>query len=121
MSDPHEPVLGESFLSTTQQVGAMNVFARVLPLWAKRHGKTVAFRFLGRLDGQLEIDLTLPDGCTEKDAESVVELLKKAQRVYDLELLVSEMRNVGTKAETIQQLVVEAETLVTEIYGEQTE
>ena len=109
--------LSTAFLEQVQRIAALNVFARAFPLWVKSHGgKTVSVSFTAHADGQVSVDLGLPPGSTEGDAQDLFDLLEKSQRLADLQVLVGELNRIGADPAKIQNYTVEGDSLLRQLY-----
>lgn len=107
----------QAFLGHVQRIDALNVFARAFPLWVKQHGKTASFHLTATQDGGVVVDLGLPKGTLEDQAQDLLQLLSQCQRLAHLEVLVSEMRGAGVDDNIVQRFVIEGETLARQLYG----
>ncbi len=107
----------QEFLGHVQRIDALNVFARAFPLWVKQHGKTASFKLTATPDGGVEIDLSLPASADEGQAQDLLFLLQRCQRLAHLEVLVSEMRGAGVADAIVQRFAIEGETLARQLYG----
>ena len=107
----------QEFLGHVQRIDALNVFARAFPLWVRQHGKTASFTLTATVDGGVEIDMGLPASANEEQAQDLLLLLQRCQRLAHLEVLVSEMRGAGVDDAIVQRFAIEGETLARQLYG----
>lgn len=116
LPDSAQP-LSTGFLEQVQRIAALNVFARAFPLWVQSQGgKTVAITFTAMDDGQVSVDLRMPDDCTEGDAQELFDLLDKSQRLADLQVLVGELNRIGADPAKIQNYKLEGDSLLRQLY-----
>lgn len=114
MTEAFEP--SQSFLRDVGRITALNVFARAFPVWTRRHGKTVSVQCVGHLDGSVEINLGLPPGSSEVQANEVVELLEQCQRLADLQVIVQEMRQAGVAPAILENYIMQGEALAQKLF-----
>jgi hypothetical protein len=107
----------QEFLGHVQRIDALNVFARAFPLWVRQHGKTASFTLTATTDGGVEIDMGLPASANQEQAQDLLLLLQRCQRLAHLEVLVSEMRGAGVDDAIVQRFAIEGETLARQLYG----
>ena len=107
----------QEFLGHVQRIDALNVFARAFPLWVRQHGKTASFTLTATVDGGVEIDMGLPASANQEQAQDLLLLLQRCQRLAHLEVLVSEMRGAGVGDTIVQRFAIEGETLARQLYG----
>lgn len=106
----------DGLLGHVQRIGALNVFARAFPVWVHEHRKLVSVSIQARADGAVAIELGLPPGASPEEADHLLEVLEKCQRLSDLEVIVSELRQSGVEDAIVQRYAIEAETLARQLY-----
>lgn len=109
------PAPGAGFAAQVAQIDAFKVFSRALPVWVAKHGLSVSVSFVANADGVM-INLGLPERATPQMADSVISLIKDAERMSQLELLVDQMRNVGVAPEVLDPMIREAEELAERLF-----
>lgn len=109
------PAPGAGFAAQVAEIEAFKVFARVLPAWSAQNNTTVSFSMKASAEG-LEINLGLPASATPQMADSIIAMLKDAERMSQLELLVDQMRNAGVAPEVLDPMIREAEDLAFKLF-----
>ena len=109
------PAPGAGFAGQVAQIDALKVFARALPAWARKNKSSVSISMVATEEG-LEINLGLPASATPTMADEVINMLREAERMAQLELLVDQMRNAGVAPEVIDPMIHEAEEIATRLF-----
>ena len=109
------PAPGAGFAGQVAQIDALKVFARALPVWAKRYQTSVSISLMATEEG-LEINLGMPASATPAMADQVIQIIREAERMFQLELLVDQMRNAGVAPEVIDPMIKEAEEIAARLF-----
>jgi len=120
MSNPELPLgaepLSSSLFEQVQRISALNVITQAFSVWMRIHQKAPGFQCVGHAEGELAVNLILPDGSTEREAQDLFEVLEKCQRLTDLQVIIGELVRIGVEPGKIQTYMVEAESLAQELF-----
>lgn len=108
---------GQEFALAVSDIHALKVFLTSLPYWSKKHdtGVLVQISSSPNHDGVgIEIGFsrkTLPT----KSAEDLIDLLKERNHLWELELVIGKMKELGCDPDVIDVLVEEANQIAIKI------
>ncbi len=108
-----------SFFEDVQSLAACKVFVRALPVFVKLHPDAPLSMIIKSADKQVGFGISFPASCADRAEELTSELmsiLKKEERLMELELLADEMRNVGVAPDILDPMLAEAEKLARELH-----
>ncbi len=108
-----------SFFEDVQSLAACKVFVCALPVFIKLHPAAPLSMIIKSADKRVGFGVSFPASCADHAEDLTKELmtiLKKEDRLMELELLADEMRNVGVSPDILGPMLAEAERLARELH-----
>ena len=115
MTDTPPP---SGFSQQLQDLDAVKLFVRSLPGWSRQHGRPVQMVFTVRPDGvECNVGMSAANPQElDRLCSSLIDRLRKAERLTQLTMLVDELRNAGVGTDLIDPMVEESERLARELH-----
>ena len=112
-SDGIQPPTG--FAPGVGELDAMRLFAKAIPAWSSRTGRSCSFQIFGNAEG-VEINIGLSEGSTEADAQSLLDFLRDCERLDRMVLLTEEFRHAGVSSQITSRVVEDANVLALRLF-----